>query len=825
MMRIRVIVLLAAALAAVLAMPAVAAGLLVNDYGQVFAGQASCTQRACHDTNGYAQTTHSAFANPAAEPATSAAGMWPAGRPGVGLLMQSSDVAFTLGSGTGQREYLWFTPADVDTTPGPVAMTEGLEWNPDAPDVWEYGVKGLSKVEYTCAACHMVGFQRFGKVPAAGNFAASAPATRNAWALDPADDRSLKASWQKGASIQCERCHGTGLADTGTLGHWTSGVQIVGGWSSTPYGQKASQRILDSQVCGQCHGTFKSGNALGYTPDSTLTAFVTPFGFDAVPDAAAFEASSGLRAKSKFYPSGQNKSMKHVYYTEWTLSAHSWRGALTSTSPGASMYQKTGKGHFTSTRGVVCNRCHTGEGYLKRKGAWVMSDWVESTATAGRYGQECAVCHYSHKSDGTGLSVREPDAAGVGSAAGLTTGNQSMCEDCHNWQNEVQGTSITATTTGRGPSHPQREVRMGRGMFDVPAAGQFMPGAKCEFCHMPATRSDFPDPGIARYDDRSWKRYTHRMKIMMPGNAAKWGLAAWGDSCSPCHPSRSQADLQTQIQKWQAECSAAATIALDAVNAAKARPASTTPAGAELVGRAYQDMRFYFQDLSRGAHNPPYVLAGMRKAASMAKSVGGSFKVVTGPSSAITSGSVAAIAGALQFGDGTLGAGQSAVLESLSGATWKVSGRTVSDANGNFAFMVAPAATTTYRVRWERSSAPVTHLLSANVTVAVASPVAATTVTIRTSAASVLLGRAFVLSGAMTPASAVGQVVRVDVKRPGRTTWSYSSNRGVTAGLAGPVWSYRYLPVLRGTYYFRAVFAGTAGFKPSTSGVVAVAVR
>lgn len=816
----------AAAVAATLASPLTATALLRNDYGQVFTGQATCTQQRCHDTNGYDRTTHSDFANPMPEPAASATGMWPAGRPGIGLIMQASDVAFRLGANTGAREYLWFRPAEADTATGPVSMTEGLEWDPAAPSTWEYGAEGLAQVPYNCGQCHHLGYQRKGLKPLAGSFAGSAAATRTGWALDPADDRSVKASWVKGASIQCERCHGTGKADVGTLGHWTSGVQIVGGWSSTQYGQKSSQRILDSQACGQCHGTYAKGTIIGYTPDATLTDFVTPYGFDAIPDAAAFEASAGLRKASKFYPSGQNKAMKHSYYSEWTLSAHSRRGALTSASPAASVYQKTGAGHFTSTRGKECNRCHTGEGFLKRKGAWIMSDWVESTATAGRYGQECVVCHYSHKSDGTGLSVREPDAAGVGSAAGHAQANQSMCEDCHNWQVEITGVKIANVPSGRGPSHPQREIRHGVGLNDVAPAGQFMPGAKCEHCHMPATKSDFPNPALERYGDQSWKRYSHRMKIMMPGDAAKWGLGAWGDSCSPCHPSRSQADLQSSIVSWQAQCTAAAAKATAAFKAASARAASATPGGVELMGRSYINQRYYINDASGGAHNPPYILAGLRKAEELARSVGGTFGMISAPRTPVAIGTISAIAGSVRFGDGGVAAGQQIVLETLSGASWVAAGSTRSDANGNFAFMVSPTAATTYRLRWDRSSAAVTRLVSAPFAVTVVVPDKPTTITIRTNTTSVLLSQVFVLSGNVTPSALVGKVMHVDVKRPGSAVWIYSSARGIMAGAGGTaVWAYGYKPVLRGTYTFRAVFDGGSGYAKSSSGTVAVAVR
>ncbi|MDO8963177.1 MAG: hypothetical protein Q7W30_01655, partial [Coriobacteriia bacterium] len=580
-----------AALATLAFAPTIAsAALLVNGYGLSFTGQARCLD--CHE-GFHASTTHSDFASATVTPAATAPGMWPAGRIGVGESVNAPDIALVLGSNTGLREYLRWVPADAGTANGPIKMAAGMEWVPSTPSIWELAATGITTGNYTCSQCHHLAVAKAGVSPLSGNAAGAAAPASNGWALEAGADRTAKASWLKGASIQCEACHGTGMsAESSAGGHWQAGVKIVGGYASGVRGQAASKRILDSQVCGQCHGTYKSGSTLGFTPDTTLTNFVTPFGFDAVPTRAAFEASSGLRASARFWPSGQNKAMKHSYYSEWTLSGHSHRGALTPASPGASLFQKADIGHFTSRTSTTCNRCHTGEGYLKRKGATIVDSWTESTAAAGQYGQECAVCHYAHKGDGSGLGVREPDGPGIGSNRGLSTGNTSLCEDCHNWQHEVQGTVASPVASGRGPSHPQREARQGRGLFDVPAPKAFMPGAKCEECHMPATKADFPDVGLERYADQSYKRYSHRMFIMMPGDAKTWGLAAWGDSCSPCHAGMEQDELQASIVEWQAQGSAANTVAVDAIAGAMSRSESSTPAGRDLLGRAFQNQKF-----------------------------------------------------------------------------------------------------------------------------------------------------------------------------------------------------------------------------------------
>ena len=109
--------------------------------------------------------------------------------------------------------------------------------------------------------------------------------------------------------IQCERCHGTGLAaDVSNGGHWNAGVKIVGFDTPAMNGnaKAASTKILDSQVCGQCHGSFKSGNVYGFTPDTTIrTRTSTQYTLADVPSEASFTANPGAY---RFFPSGQNKA-------------------------------------------------------------------------------------------------------------------------------------------------------------------------------------------------------------------------------------------------------------------------------------------------------------------------------------------------------------------------------------------------------------------------------------------------------------------------------------------------------------------------------------
>ena len=273
-----------------------------------------------------------------------------------------------------------------------------------------------------------------------------------------------------------------------------------------------------SQVCGQCHGSFTNVagtlGIYGYTPNQPLRNFVDVNGasggqsYTKIPTEAEFLANP---TAYWMFPNGSNAKGGHYYYDEWAASAHSYRGAYykaavkdaagkqigplpTDFSPDAMTFQtgrgtptdpagdpptgSWGQGHFNATAqssiDSKCYNCHTGEGYLSSKDAKIAEGFVATTSTIGKMGQECATCHQGHPSAiGAEDVVREPDKAGERSAKGLTADNASICEDCHNWQFEVQNTApaykpLASLTSRGGPSHPQRETYHGRVMLDVP---------------------------------------------------------------------------------------------------------------------------------------------------------------------------------------------------------------------------------------------------------------------------------------------------------------------------------------------------------------------
>ena len=209
-----------------------------------------------------------------------------------------------------------------------------------------------------------------------------------------------------------------------------------------------------------------------------------------------------------------------------------------------------------------------------------------------------------------------------------------------------------------GASHPQRETLHGRSvMLDVAAGSEYMPGAKCEDCHMVKT-------------NKAANRISHGMKPMLPGDAERWNTAAGGayqgeDSCTGCHPSRTRSELQVSIDGWQEDATAQAAKVVTAITAAKTRSefsaTATTNPGYELVGRATWNYKAFENDASESVHNPTYIMAGLVKAEQMAKSVGGRFSY-TSASTSVRKGRTGHVVGRVVNGDGSSAAGASVTL-------------------------------------------------------------------------------------------------------------------------------------------------------------------
>jgi hypothetical protein len=104
---------------------------------------------------------------------------------------------------------------------------------------------------------------------------------------------------------------------------------------------------------------------------------------------------------------------------------------------------------------------------------------------------------------------------------------------------------------------------------------------------------------------------------------------------------------------------------------------------------------------------------------------------------------------------------------------------------------------------------------SASFTVS-APAVAPTSVTIRTTATSARTGNVPILSGAVTPVGMIGRNMVVYVMKPGKSYWTYSSNRTVYRLSSGAAaWQYKYYfksGMVKGVYRFKAVVPAYPGF-------------
>jgi hypothetical protein len=108
------------------------------------------------------------------------------------------------------------------------------------------------------------------------------------------------------------------------------------------------------------------------------------------------------------------------------------------------------------------------------------------------------------------------------------------------------------------------------------------------------------------------------------------------------------------------------------------------------------------------------------------------------------------------------------------------------------------------------------------ITVTPSAPVEApTSITIKTNATSVRIGNIPILSGAVTPFSTVGYNMVAYVMKPGKTYWTYSSNRTVYNLGGKAAWQYKYYfkpGMVKGVYKFKAVMPAYSGhFLTSTS--------
>src|SRR5450759_995151 len=306
---------LAIAIVAMVILPATAFGAgLINEYGMHYAGQTKCLQ--CHP--GMADQVHGRFAKPGLFPGTpedwtrfrgpgdppQVADTAGARYDGGGEYSIAGDTWITLGDtlgnagvGNSAGEYLFFM-GSTDPTVMPWNLVEGLASEPSGAWLLADGEpKGLYDVSYSCQRCHQLGStvpKANATVPNPAAVVAVTDTTARQWARP---DGTTKEQFMAdptvsyaGLGIQCENCHGTGV-NASTGGHWTTGTQV----STT------LEVLGQSQVCGQCHGSFTdvagTVGIYGYTTNQPLRNFVDVNGasggqsYTKIPTVAEFMAA------------------------------------------------------------------------------------------------------------------------------------------------------------------------------------------------------------------------------------------------------------------------------------------------------------------------------------------------------------------------------------------------------------------------------------------------------------------------------------------------------------------------------------------------------
>jgi hypothetical protein len=118
---------------------------------------------------------------------------------------------------------------------------------------------------------------------------------------------------------------------------------------------------------------------------------------------------------------------------------------------------------------------------------------------------------------------------------------------------------------------------------------------------------------------------------------------------------------------------------------------------------------------------------------------------------------------------------------------------------------------------------------TASFTISTAVVPVATSITIKAAASVTTIGKTVTLSGLCTPTpDMVGKNIVVMVKKPGKTYWTYSSNRTVYSASGVAAWLYKYnfkRGLAKGTYQFKAVVEASTEYVRSESTIAKILVR
>ncbi|MBI5928650.1 MAG: hypothetical protein HY862_05035 [Chloroflexi bacterium] len=373
------------------------------------------------------------------------------------------DIVYAIGSGRYVQRYLYETGENEYQVLPAEWNVETQEWQPLArAETWPDPAYDWNQ---NCAGCHTTGFK-----------------------LDTG-------KWED-EGVQCEACHGPGLAHVEAADH-------AGSRPSEEELQEVRDAIVvspDAQICGQCHsqGTEPENSLpypVGYLPGETL---VHEGVFTLTPP----------EDHQVWWASGHGKQ-PNMQFNEWFNSAHA--NSLTNLKASEEAEDS-------------CLECHSVD-YRQQQAllAKYAAGEIEGTppeaitVETAQYGVTCVTCHATHSDTPTADYM-------------LTTEPYALCVECH-----------SDDRTG-SVHYPVQEMYEGNaivaGIEGIPS-GHFTAenGPDCLTCHMPTVPVE------------SSTRYSHALRPVAPGEAEE----GEPDTCTSCHTDLGQTYAQNFIQNTQDE--------------------------------------------------------------------------------------------------------------------------------------------------------------------------------------------------------------------------------------------------------------------------------
>ncbi len=343
----------------------------------------------------------------------------------------------------------------------PWNIVEGLVWETSGEWMVGDGDDGLWDTSYSCQRCHMLGTTMKGapgkSVPNPAASIEATPETAVQWARDESttvqDFMKDPTVSYAGLGIQCEQCHGTGAGRHGARSRHDRRrrLQRPRGPGSVP-GLRPVPRQLHQP--GQHARHLRLHHQ---PPDARLRRHQRGERRPVVHQDPERRRIPLSPTAYYMFPNGSNASGNHYYYNEWAASGHSYRGALTAEDPDAMAFQAAGNGHFNaSDAGISAAPSATpARTTCSSKGDQIARTSRRPRTTSARWARSAspATTGIRPRSAPKTSSASPTRPASAAPRASPST-TPSICEDCHNWQYEVLGTS--PTTSRRPTSHPRR---------------------------------------------------------------------------------------------------------------------------------------------------------------------------------------------------------------------------------------------------------------------------------------------------------------------------------------------------------------------------------